>query len=315
MTAHSSGDGASWNETLDVDQPHGLDYQEFNDFKIGVRKRLNSGHTTFADNTVGGIHMPGGAGILGMEITDAGGDITAPIISDGTFQGRGMVWGYDGSQDARLWCSTADAESTAATDFTLLLMHPDKQWAGGDVTWAGAHEFDASVDMTGPLSIDGAIDCSVLVVDGSADISGALDCSVLFVEQSADFSDAGFVGDVTITGVLKVDGTASAWGGTEGIGLFYDPTSYTAAADTQSTTLGNGFIMKMGKSTDDPSDKTPIVFTVAFPNDLVTLSLTGFKADDAAGDSVGDITSSKTGFTPDSAAGTWEGYNWVAIGR
>jgi hypothetical protein len=179
MTAHSDGNGSSWNETLDVDQPHGLDYQEFNDFRIGVRLRMASGHTDFADNTVGGIHKPGGAGILGMEITDAGGDITAPIVSDGTYQGRGLVWAWDGSQDARLWCSTEAAESTAATDFTVMMLNPDKQWGGRDVTWNGQHSFLKDVSIA----------------------------ESLYVENSADVSDFASSGDSSMSGYLIVDGS------------------------------------------------------------------------------------------------------------
>jgi len=222
MTAHSSGDGASWNETVDVDQPHGLDYREVNDVRIGVRKRLDSGHTTFADNTVGGVHMPGGAGILGMEITNAGGDITSPIASDGTYQGRGIIWAWDGSQEARLWCSTEAAESTAATDWTVVRMHPDKQWAGGDVTWSGTHQFDVSV------TVDGVLDCST----------------------------------------VNVDGTASSFGGSAGIGLFYDPTNCTGG---ESVTLGNNMIIK-NATTVNVASGTDISFAAAFPNAITSVT-------------------------------------------
>lgn len=309
MTAHSDGNGSSWNENLDVDQPHGLDYQEFNDIRIGTRLRMSSGHTDFADNTVGGIHKPGGAGVLGMEITsDATGDITSGVISDGTYQGRGMIWAYDGSQDARLWCSTADSESTAATDFTLMLLNPDKQWDGGDVTWLGEHAFNEPVEFSS-VDISGSLDCTGALACGSTvGIENKLTCaSAISVDASGDFSDAGFVGDVTINGSIKIDGTATEFGESLGIGLFYDPTVYAAA---ENLTFPNGLIMKTGVETIATNGTADVSFAVAFaakPIILVT--------DDApthAGFAGHAASQASTGFT------IWANqpgdYNWLAIG-
>jgi hypothetical protein len=183
MTAHSSGTGSSWNETLDVDQPHGLDYQEWNDVRIGDRKRMSQEHSTYADNTAGGIHKPGGSAILAME------DGTATIVADGTLRARGIAWDLS----SRLWCATATAGASTTGDWTLLTMHPDKQWGGQDVTWTGAHEFDASVDISGNVAMDGD-----LTVDGK-----------LLVDNSADFSDVAVTGDMSIDSTLSVGGDAA----------------------------------------------------------------------------------------------------------
>jgi cytoskeletal protein CcmA (bactofilin family) len=70
----------------------------------------------------------------------------------------------------------------------LVKLHPDLQWAGQDVTWAGAHEFDASVDITGNVGMDGD-----LTVDGK-----------LAVDSSCDLSDVYVDGDISVKGSLKV---------------------------------------------------------------------------------------------------------------
>lgn len=188
MTAHSTGTGSGWNETLDVDQPHGLDYREWNDIRIGDRKRMAQEHSTYADNTVGGIHKPGGSAILGME------DGTATIVADGTLRARGVVWDLS----SRLWCATANAGVSTTGDWTLLKLHPDKQWAGQDITWTGGQQFDASVDIFGQL------DASNANFDGSVDVSGALDCSVLDVDASAAIG-----GNTSLAADLSVDGTTA----------------------------------------------------------------------------------------------------------
>jgi hypothetical protein len=86
MTAHSSGSGSSWNETLDVDQPHGLDYQEWNDIRIGIRKRMAQEHASFADSTVGGVHKPGEVATLLITDGTGDGDMTTDT------RGRGILW-------------------------------------------------------------------------------------------------------------------------------------------------------------------------------------------------------------------------------
>jgi predicted acyltransferase (DUF342 family) len=206
MSVHPNGSGAAWEEDVDVDQPHGLDYQYINHVAKAVRLRMEKGHKAFADDTAGGEHIPGGAGVLGMD------DGTAGIIADGTYKGKGLVWDMTG----RLWCSTAVAENTTSGDWTLVKMHPDKQWGGGDITWTGVHQFDASAcftsgDVNGSFCVQGSLNCgsdvnitehlscgSAVNVDASMDISQTLYCC----------SDVQVAGDVSITTDLIVDGTA-----------------------------------------------------------------------------------------------------------
>ena len=270
MSAHSSGTGASWNEAIDIDQPHGLDFREWDDIRIGVRKRMSQEHASFADSTVGGIHKPGGAAVLGID------DNTATVIADGTYRGHGLVW--DGSVNLWCWTKTAgitDTPGVAGTeDWTILKMHPDKQWGGQDITWTGGQEFDASIDITGKVQIDGTVNIfgvaefSDAFFDGSVDISGALDCSVFSVDGSADFSDVYVDGDITVKGSLKVDGTSTEFGGTAGIGLFYDPTVQTSV---ESMTFPNGLIFKNGTSASIGNNTIlDIVYGTAFPNAFIS---------------------------------------------
>ncbi len=90
----------------------------------------------------------------------------------------------------------------------MLLLHPDKQWAGGDVTWQGAHEFDASVDISGNVGMDGD-----LTIDGKIAVDSSADFSDVFVE--GDISVAGSLAvatDFTLTGDMAVDGTVNFGG-------------------------------------------------------------------------------------------------------
>jgi hypothetical protein len=215
MAVHSNGSGTGWQEAIDDGQPHGLDYQEFNDLRIGVRKRLAQEHNTCADNTVGGIHKPGGTSCLGIDYTD---DCTAGIAADGTYRGHGLVWGYsDTSNWGALFCSTKAAGATTSGDWTILKIHPDLQWGGGDITWAGAHEFDASVDISGPLDVWGAAEFSAVDISGGLDCTGALACgsTVAIIGTLTCSSSATFTDDVTIAGDLQVDGTLVASGGVD----------------------------------------------------------------------------------------------------
>lgn len=261
MTAHSSGTGESWNETLDVDQPHGLDFQEWNDIRVGIRNRMKQEHASFADNTVGGIHKPGGAAVLGID------DDTATVIADGTYRGHGIVW--DGSLN--LWCATKTAGATTTGDFTILLMHPDKQFKGGDITWTGAQQFDNSVefldpvDFTGPVIVEGSCDFSDVAITGDLTIAGKF-----IIDSSADFSDVFVEGDVSVKGVLKVDGTATQFGGTEGVALFYDPTADTGQ---ESTAFPNGMIFKQGITGAIGANSTVDVSFVAPFTTLKTVSV------------------------------------------
>ncbi len=206
MAVHSDGLGSGWLEDLGIDEPHGLTYREFNDLRIGINNRLSGEHAAFADATVGGIHKPGGAAILGIE------DGTVTVIADGTLVGHGIVW----DNSSLLWCSTALAGASTTGDFTILSIHPNLQWKGQDVTWAGAAEFDSSVDISGNVTIEGDVTIEGgLLVDGDLSMQGDL-----YVDGTADFSTIGVDGtaclaDVSVSGSLdiavdfSVDGTSA----------------------------------------------------------------------------------------------------------
>lgn len=262
MTAHSSGTGGSWNETLDVDQPHGLDYQEWNDIRIGIRKRESQEHNTYADNTVGGIHKPGGAAVLGID------DDTATVIADGTYRGHGLVW--DGSVNLWCWTQTAgitDTPGVAGTeDWTILKMHPDKQWGGQDVTWAGAHEFDASVDFTGniggditfhgALEFDGTVDFTAGVnIDGTAEVLNELACAsdVIIAGDLVADGTAVFTSEVDISGNCDISGTLNL---------------FKHTADTSGYCyLPGGIIFQWGSDlTLTANTARDITFSIAFPS-------------------------------------------------
>jgi hypothetical protein len=210
MGAHPSGDGVAWDslEAIDVDQPHGLDYRSQQHMAIAVRKRMSQEHETFGDTTAGGIHKPGGSAVLGMEITDAAGDPTSAVVADGTYRGHGLVWSYvvqAGADKGVLWCWTAVAGLTdtpgvgGTADWTVMKLHPDLQWGGGDITWAGAHQFDNSVefldpvDFTGPVIVEGSCDFSDVFVAGDISVAGTVKIAT----------------DLTLTGDMAVDGTSN----------------------------------------------------------------------------------------------------------
>ncbi|MHC4890585.1 MAG: bactofilin family protein, partial [Planctomycetota bacterium] len=202
MGVHATGTGTGWDEASpDIDQPHGLDYREEQDIRKGVRKRINKEHVAFADATVGGEHKPGGCAVLGMDITD---DCTAGVAADGTYIGKGLVWALsDASNWGVLFCATGDG--TAPTlDWTVMRIHPDLQWGGGCITWAAGHEFDASVDISGNVAMDGDLTVDgAFALGGNAKIVG--DCSVdstFTVGGQAAFHD-----DVSMDADLVVDGT------------------------------------------------------------------------------------------------------------
>ncbi len=205
FTVHPDGSGTSWDEdSPDVGQPHGLDYRSLQDLRKGIRKRLEHEHADLGDNTVGGIHNPGGCAVLGIE------DGTATIVADGTLHGHGIVW----DNTARLWCSTAAAGASTTGDFTLVQIHPDKQWGGQDITWTGGHEFDASIDITGNValdgdfSVDGMVYCNAgLVADGTVQFTGQI--NIFGTDNTEDSDNASLANDVTYQvssdGFLVVD--------------------------------------------------------------------------------------------------------------
>lgn len=197
--AHPDGTGTSWDdcEAVDVDQPHGLDSRYVSHVAKAVRKRIDKEHEDFADATVGGEHTPGYCKIL--KHVDGTADVSA--AKDATlFQNNGIV---HSAGNQTLWCITG-----AASDPTILLMHPNKQYKGGDITWTGAAQFDASVDMT-IVHIDASLTVSgATLLDGSTNIHGPADMSdtqidgTLTVLDRADFSAIGVSGDSTFTGAV-----------------------------------------------------------------------------------------------------------------
>ena len=360
MSVHPLGDGATWDEDVDVNQPHGLDYRYTNHVAKGVRLRMEKGHQAFGDATAGGEHIPGGAGVLGW------GDGT-PVV-DGTFKGRGLV--YDGT--STLWCSTDTAEATTC-DFSIMLLNPNLQWGGGDVTWAGAQQFDGSVDMTilscdgtadftslgvdgtayladvsisGWLGVDGTCDISSVNIDGSAEIGGdavLADVSLsgaLYVDSSVDVSgNVNVSGDLSVVGALyvdsstdisgntvitgelsvssnfacdNIDSTSVKFGGTEGIGLYYDPTVYLGG---ETSTLGNGLIIKAGKVAK-PGNDTDISFSTAFPTGVV--SAVASINDPAGGGTISNVANIddlvSTGFSIRNNSAAVDNFYWIAIG-
>jgi hypothetical protein len=212
-----------------------------------VRKRIDKEHEDFADATVGGEHTPGYCKVL--KHVDGTADVSG--AKDATlFQNNGIV---HSAGNQTLWCITG-----AASDPTVLLMDPDKQYKGGDITWTGAAQFDASVDMT-IVHIDASLTVSgATVLDGSTNIHGPADMSdtqidgTLTVLDRADFSSMGVSGDVTFSGGVEFDGAVKIDGSIEVAGLMsfcannvYDSswfecearTSYSKTHDLSSTAM------------------------------------------------------------------------------
>ena len=270
---------------------------------------------------MGGIHKPGGSAILAMDITNAIGDPTGNIVADGTFRGHGLAWTYvvqAGANKGLLWCATAAAGASTTGDWTLVKLHPDLQWAGGDVTWQGAHEFDASVDISGNVAMDGD-----LTVDGKLTVDNSVDFSDVFVagditiagkliiDSSADFSDVYVEGDVSVKGVLKVDGTATQFGGSVGTGLFYDPTSGGFTDTTESVTFPNGLIMKAGE-TGAGATPLDISFNTAFPSKVMSFLATINSSGGAHTASINNVAT--TGFNINHNSGGTNVIYWTAVG-
>lgn len=248
---------------------------------------MNQEHSAFADATVGGIHKPGGAAVLG----ECDG---TPGAADGTYRGHGIVWDLS----SRIWCSTAAAGASTSGDFTVITIHPDLQWKGGDVTWAGAHEFDASVDISGNVALDGDFS-----VDGTAAFTDAS------FDGTVDFGDGvAFAAEVSIDGIFKADNTSTEFGGTAGIGLFYDPTIYTGG---ESITFPNGLIIKSGWK-DDADTLTTVTFGTAFPNAFLSAQVTGIET--AASIVWLNQVGSTTTIVVRRSGNLTGGFYWMAIG-
>lgn len=163
MAVHSDGLGSGWLEDLDIDQPYGLDYREFNDLRIGIRKRMSKEHVSFGDTTAGGEHLPGRCGVL--LVCDNTADFTAYV--DATTAPLGSM-AYCITH-ANLWCMTGTA-SGGSPDFTIVKLGPLSFCLGADYTWDGAHLFDASCDFS-----DVAINGSVFFTSCATDFGGFLD--------------------------------------------------------------------------------------------------------------------------------------------
>lgn len=237
FTVTPSGDGSGWDEAApDIDQALGLIYRANQDLRKGVRKRAEHEHSVFADNTVGMNHLPGGCRILGIventaDLSTGAGDASIDV-TEGRFIGRGII--YDQTNNA-LWCFT-NSDGTTTGDPYLLTFHPDRAWNSGDITWAGAHEFDASIDITGNVAIDGDLTLnSKLEIDGTSNFN-----------DEADFSD------VAVDGTFNVGGTSSILSGPvgtddDGNGLV-DGTTYLAKSDgfvnVWVTRTGGGFYLR-----------------------------------------------------------------------
>jgi microcystin-dependent protein len=111
-------------------------------------------HVQFADGTAGGEHIAGGCGVCDFQETTSAMETG---YSDGTYKGAGLVWCYSASGNyGVLYCSTFDGtvdSGVGSDDPTVMLLHPDLQWGGGDITWTGAHQFDSTVNFNGLIQV------------------------------------------------------------------------------------------------------------------------------------------------------------------
>jgi hypothetical protein len=280
---------------------------------------MEKGHKAFADTTAGGEHIPGGAGVLAVDYTN---DCTAGIVSDGTFKGRGVVWGYsDTSNFGVLFCNTSASEATTAGDWTVLKMHPDLQWSGGDVTWAGDHAFAGSVCIAGGLYADASVDISGTAniddITTKTTVKVGTDLAVfgdMSVDGTADFADG-----VAFAAEVSVDGAAVFGGNVDVTSTRFSVTATDVSIGPQysggeSITLPNGLIMKMG-SLARGATWTDISFATPFPNNILSaygqtqLAGTGSATDDRSNHLL-DV--SKNGFSSRGTIGAT--CFWTAIG-
>jgi hypothetical protein len=222
FNAHPDGSGTDWEEDVDVDRPHGLDYRYINHLAKAYRKRNDKEHEAIGDGTAGGEHVPGIAQVLRQ--VDGTADVSGAY--DATlFQANGLV---HSSGHQTLWCVTGPAG-----DPTVMLIDPDSQCKGADITWRGAQQFDASVDMTichvdgsatftGPVrfegsaavaSFDGTVDFSVAAFDGTVDFGKRADFSTIAVAGDATFQHAVQIDETLhVVGQLTLGGKAAVWG-------------------------------------------------------------------------------------------------------
>jgi cytoskeletal protein CcmA (bactofilin family) len=221
----------------------------------GVRKRSNKEHEAYGDATVGGEHIPGKANVV--DILDSTSDLSN-YFDDGSYGGGGLVWCMStGTAHGSLWvCSTTDGTYTVASgDPTLLKMHPDVQWGGGDVTWSADHAFAGSICVAGGFYADATVDISgATSITGDVTMSGTLkigtDLTItgdMAVDGTSNFTGAtAFGGDVTIDGGVEVDGTIDFNGITTLAANVYDSSWYDAtvgASETLAHNLGTANIL------------------------------------------------------------------------
>lgn len=215
-SVHNSNQGATWSnlESLDVNQPHGLDYRQENAIAAGVRKRILKEHLEFTDATVGGEHLPGVARVINKD-TSANIDTS---WGSGYLRGSGLQWN---PTTGRFYCATIDGSDNGVADMTVIGYSP---WA--DATWTGIHQFDASVDMTalciqGSFCVAGHIVCASkvevtgsLLCDDSVDVAGFFACGSYssFLNTVTCLSKCQVYEDITIKKGLLVDGTSVLYG-------------------------------------------------------------------------------------------------------
>ena len=202
---------------------------------------MNAEHAAFADATVGGIHKPGGCAVLGIE------DGTATVIEDGTVVGHGIIW----DNTEALWCCTAAAGASTTGDWTILQMNPNTQWKGGDVTWAGNHQFDASVDfsgvdITGDLYVDSSADFSAVYIEGDIQLTSC-------ITNSGGYLDENDLGSDSTAAVASQQSIKSY------VDTILDPTVEAGAAgSTGETIFNNGLRIARGVSDVASNNSTSI---------------------------------------------------------
>ena len=272
-SVHMDGVGSGWTniESLDVNQPIGLSYRQLNHLAIAVRKRVCKEHVAFADVTVGGDHLPGGCGVLGIventaDLSVGAGDASIDV-TEGKFIGRGII--YDQTNNA-LWCWT-NTDGTTSADPYLLTFHPDRAWDGGDVTWAGAHQFDSSVcfsdgEITGAWLFEGTtdfqdeVDCSDVLVEGTFNVTGTFKC----------------LKDITTTGMCASDGAQIALADCSSAAPYNTATSHIYEASTdlyvwwEVTTVLNDYLeVYLMDASDDAGTKTGKGYSIYAPGSAI----------------------------------------------
>jgi hypothetical protein len=198
MGVHADGSGVYWTESSpDADQPHGLAYREFQDLRVGVRKRLEKEHVCFSDSTVGGNHIPGKVQCLGFN-DGTGADLTKNF-SDGSWFGHCPVWDTSGG----LWCITCDNSYAGAVTPKRITLDPGKVWEN-TINWPNKEQ-----QFTGIASFKGAVDIS----DALSICAGTSSTKVLSTFGDVSIYAANVIFDVSLAaGTFKVAGDFSMKG-------------------------------------------------------------------------------------------------------